>query len=101
IKKHFPDIPLGTIKTTLRREAQRGADNISLPRSGAPRKLTEEQRDQIYDTVTTDPHITMRDLLDSVDNAVKLRSLRYLLRTQKARLGYTISGHQLAKGQME
>ena len=85
IKKHFPDIPLGTIKTTLRREAQRGADNISLPRSGAPRKLTEEQRDQIYDTVTTDPHITMRDLLDSVDNAVKLRSLRYLLREMNKR----------------
>ncbi|KAJ0135309.1 hypothetical protein HZ326_20819 [Fusarium oxysporum f. sp. albedinis] len=85
IKKHFPDIPLGTIKTTLRREAQLGADNISLPRSGAPRKLTEEQRDQIYDTVTTDPHITMRDLLDSVDNAVKLRSLRYLLREMNKR----------------
>ncbi|WKT54047.1 hypothetical protein QSH57_004631 [Fusarium oxysporum f. sp. vasinfectum] len=121
IKKQYPEIPLGTIKTTLRREAQRGADNASRPRSGAPRKLTEEQRDQIYDTITTDPHVTMRDLLESVDNAVKLRSLGYLLRemnkrkwmqkktrgsnaatgTQKAHLGHTISGYRLAKGQME
>ncbi|KAH6879841.1 hypothetical protein B0T10DRAFT_372595, partial [Thelonectria olida] len=69
------DIPLSTIKTTCRREAKRGSENQSLPRSGAPRKLSEEQRDQIYDTVTSNPHITQRDLLESVDNAVKVRSL--------------------------
>ncbi|KAF5234251.1 hypothetical protein FAUST_7711 [Fusarium austroamericanum] len=76
----FPEIPKSTIRSTVKSEEKRGEDNLTLPRSGAPRKLTEEQRDQIFDTVTTDPHITIRDLLDSVDNAVKARSLRYLLR---------------------
>lgn len=80
VHKAFPEVPIGTIKTTCRREAQRGTENTSLPRSGAPRKLTAEQRDQIYETITTTPHIPMRDLLDSVDNAIKLRSIRYLLR---------------------
>ncbi|KAJ0128638.1 Uncharacterized protein HZ326_28271 [Fusarium oxysporum f. sp. albedinis] len=40
IKKHFPDIPVGTIKTTLRREAQRGADNIPA----AIRRATQAYR---------------------------------------------------------
>ena len=80
IAKIHPDIPRSTIITTCRREAIR-ADNASRLRTGAPRKLTAEQRDQIYDTVThTNPHITNRDLLDSVDNVVKERSIQYLLR---------------------
>jgi len=80
IHKIHPEIPLGTIKTTIRREALR-VDNQTRPRSGAPRRITEEQRDQIYDTVThTNPHISYKDLLDSVDNVVKERSLRGLLR---------------------
>lgn len=74
------EIPYSTIRTTCQREASR-INNCSRPRPGAPRKLTEEQRDQIYDTVTyQNPHISHKDLLVSVDNAVKERSLRYLLR---------------------
>lgn len=81
----FPEIPKSTIRSTVKSEEKRGEDNLTLPRSGAPRKLTEEQRDQIFNTVTTDPHITIRGLLDSVDNAVKARSLRYLLREMNKR----------------
>ncbi|KAH7119228.1 hypothetical protein EDB81DRAFT_667541 [Dactylonectria macrodidyma] len=80
INKHVLEILLSRNKTSLRREAQRGADNISLPRSGAPQKLTEDQRDQTYDTVTTNPHVAMRDLLDFVDNVIQLHPLRCLLR---------------------
>ncbi|KAJ0135773.1 hypothetical protein HZ326_21206 [Fusarium oxysporum f. sp. albedinis] len=83
IKKHFPETHLDTTKTTLRRKAQRVPDSISLPRSDAPPKLTEEQRDRIYNTVTTDPHVTMEHLLDPVGNVIKLSSLRYLLREMK------------------
>jgi transposase len=80
IHKLHPEIPLGTIKSTLRREATR-LDNQSRPRSGGPRKLTETQRDLIYDTVAhTNPSISHKDLLDLVDNAVKVRSLQDLLR---------------------
>ncbi len=39
-------------------------------------KLSEEQRDYIYDLVTfQDPHLKTRDLLAAVDNAVKDRAM--------------------------
>ncbi|EEU33493.1 uncharacterized protein NECHADRAFT_56571, partial [Fusarium vanettenii 77-13-4] len=69
------EVPLRTIKTTIYREEKRGAENHSLPRLGAPRKLTEEQRDQIYNALTTNPNLTHRDLLKSIDNAIKEYSL--------------------------
>ncbi|KAJ0129920.1 Uncharacterized protein HZ326_26973 [Fusarium oxysporum f. sp. albedinis] len=101
IQKHFPEVPLGTIKTTLRREAQLlfilrssagEGGSPDFPTTTQSRKYipttirrASQERDQIFDTVTTDPHLTMRDLLDSVDNVVKLRSLRYLLREMNKR----------------
>lgn len=85
IHERYPDIPLSTIRSTVKREEAR-KDNLSRPRSGRPRALTEEQRDHIYDTVThTNPHISMPDLLAEVSNAVKQRSLRVLLREMDRR----------------
>lgn len=78
IHQKHPEIPLNTIKTTIRRENQR-LNNVSQPRSGRPRQLTEEQRDHLYDLTTTNPHIKMHDLLEEVDHAVKERSIRNLL----------------------
>lgn len=72
------DIPLSTIKSTVLLERKRN-DNQSRQRSGAPRKLTEEQRDHIYDLSVHKPHIKIRHLLDEVDNVVKERSIRGLL----------------------
>jgi transposase len=79
IKAMHPDIPLGTIKTTIRRERTR-VDNISKPRSGRPHQLTEEQRDHIHDLSQSRPHIKIKDLLAKVDQTVKKRSLQGLLR---------------------
>lgn len=80
IHKHHPEIKLCTIKSTLQKEKKRD-NNKSQSRSGAPRKLTEEDRDHIYDTINhTNPQIQHRDLLREVDNKIKTRSLRYLLR---------------------
>lgn len=80
IHKIHPEIPVSTIQTTIRREAVR-RDNQSRPRSGAPKKLSEEQRDRIYDIVTHEkPHISTEDLLKEVNHAIKERALRYLLR---------------------
>ncbi|QSS52475.1 hypothetical protein I7I53_08120 [Histoplasma capsulatum var. duboisii H88] len=78
IHTRHPEIPLGTIKTTIQREASR-LNNESKPRSGAPYKLTEEQRDNLYSQILENPHTTQQDLLASVDNAIKVRSLRKLL----------------------
>jgi transposase len=79
IKAMHPEIPLGTIKTTIRRERTR-VDNISKPRSGRPHQLTEEQRDHIYDLSQSRPHIKIQDLLAEIDQTVKKRSIQGLLR---------------------
>ncbi|OQD73319.1 hypothetical protein PENANT_c211G08730 [Penicillium antarcticum] len=49
-KQRFPDIPRSTIQYTLTQEAKR-QKHESLPRSNTPRKLTEADRDHIYDTM--------------------------------------------------
>jgi hypothetical protein len=41
-----PDIPISTIKSTVLLERKRN-DNQSRQHSGAPQKLTEEQRDNV------------------------------------------------------
>jgi hypothetical protein len=67
IQKHaFPNIPLSTIHYTLRQEAKR-CHGISIARSGAPRKLTEEYRDRVYEAIQNNPSITREDLLAEVD----------------------------------
>jgi hypothetical protein len=73
------EIPLSTIKTTIRKEAIR-KDNVTLPRSGAPRKISEEERDHIYDLTTQDPHIKMRELFDEVSTPLTKKTMQRLLR---------------------
>ena len=80
IHKIHSDITISTIKTTCRRGKSR-IDNKSKPRSGAPRKLSEEQRDHLYNiAIYQNPYIKHRDLLEEVDRAIKKRSLQGLLR---------------------
>ncbi len=74
------DIPLSTIKTTCYREANR-VNNQSKQRSGAPRKLSDEQRDHFYNlAVHQNPHIKNRELVDKIDETVKKRSIQRLFR---------------------
>jgi hypothetical protein len=54
------EILLGTIKTTIRREVIR-KENVTLPQSGAPQKISKEEQDHIYDLTTQDAHIKMRE----------------------------------------
>jgi hypothetical protein len=49
------EIPLSTIKYTIRKEAIRNK-NQSIPRSGVPHKISEEERDHIYDLAIHEPH---------------------------------------------
>lgn len=79
IHKRYPHIPLSTITSTVRLEKQR-QNNVSRPRAGAPRKLTEEQRDRIYELVTQDPYIKYKDLLAEVDHVVQTKSIKRLIR---------------------
>jgi hypothetical protein len=52
IKAKHPEIARTSIANTRRQEALR-LDNKSQPRSGPPRVITDEQRDILYETVTT------------------------------------------------
>jgi transposase len=78
IHRKYPEIPISTIQTTCRRERIR-QDNQTRPRIGAPRKLSEQQRDHIYDTIQQNPHVMIPDLLAEVDHVVKKRSIQRLL----------------------
>ncbi|KAH6645442.1 hypothetical protein BKA67DRAFT_585049, partial [Truncatella angustata] len=83
-----PDIKLSTIKGYITREAAiaRRADDYNPLRRGPKRKLTEEDRDRIYDIIHhEDPYIkhhnsSDNNLLREVDDKVKLTSLRNHLR---------------------
>lgn len=83
IHQLHPEVPVSTIRYTIKKESDR-SDNKSMSRPGQPRKLTEAQRKQIYETVTSsNPNISNSELLASVGNAVKLRSLQYVLREMR------------------
>jgi hypothetical protein len=75
----YQDLPLGTIKYTIYKESAR-KDNKSLPRSGAPRKISEEEQDHIYDLSIHDPHIKIRELQDEVSTPITKQTIRRLLR---------------------
>ena len=78
IHARYPHIPLSTIKTTIYREPTR-SNNVSRPRSGQPRRLTEEYRDRIWDKIETEPHTKENNLLSEVDYVVRKRSIQRLL----------------------
>lgn len=59
---------------TLREEKNR-LNNHSRPRCGGPRKLTEEDRDRVYDAIMQNPSIKREDLLAEVDYKVKATSI--------------------------
>lgn len=83
IHQIHPEVPISTIRYTIKKEADR-SDNKSISRPGQPRKLSEEQRRRIYETVTKEnTSITNRELLASVDNAVKVRALQYFLKEMR------------------
>ncbi|KAJ9481790.1 hypothetical protein VN97_g11671 [Penicillium thymicola] len=75
IQKHaYPNIPLSTIHYTLRQESKR-AHGVSISRPGGLRKLTEEDRDRVYDAIQSRPDIKYEDLLAEVVHKVKAISI--------------------------
>lgn len=80
IQHEFPNVPRSTIVTTCRREALRGQRNITRPRSGRPRNLTDFDRDMIFDAIQGNPSIKYNALLDLVDHKIGRETLRKLLK---------------------
>jgi len=79
IHARYKEIPYSTIRTTCQREPSR-TNNQSKPRIGGPRKISEEQRDHLYDVTNRNPHAKNEDLLKEVDNVCKKRTIQRLLR---------------------
>lgn len=84
IYRAHPEIPRGTIRTTIYREHHR-VDNKTKPRSGRPRKITEEERDHLLDLTTSNPHIKYKDLVNEVDAEVSKRTVRRLFQEMRIR----------------
>lgn len=74
IHQKYPQIPLGTIKTTLLRGNIR-LNNVSRPPTGGRRRLTEEHRDRVWELAEYQPHTKIDELVDEVDHVVKKRSI--------------------------
>lgn len=79
IKERYPEIPLGTIRSTIRSEATR-KDNESKPRSGRPKGLTDEQCNRLIQLASSNPQIKLSELVAAVDGAVQRRTIQRLLR---------------------
>jgi hypothetical protein len=73
------EIPISTIKYTVKKEAIRN-NNQSLSRTGTPRKLSEEDRDHLFDlAINQDPHTKIRELRNEVENRVHKDTVGMLL----------------------
>lgn len=73
-KKRFPDIPRSTIQYTLTQESKQ-QNQKSLSRPGQPRKLSETQRNRIWEICEDNPSVLTEDLLSKVDFKVHRQSI--------------------------
>jgi transposase len=78
IHQRHPEIPLGTIRSTIRREKDRD-DNKTAPRSGRPRKITEEQLDRLRDLSASTPDMKYKDLMKEIGADIHKRTLQRTL----------------------
>ncbi|CZS92493.1 uncharacterized protein RAG0_03093 [Rhynchosporium agropyri] len=82
IHRKYPEIPLSTIRLTIKTYLFGTTDFISKPRVRRPRALPEEQRDHMHDIINhSNPYIKMRDLLREVNDSCKERCMQSLLRS--------------------
>lgn len=58
---------------------------VSKPRSGRPKKLTEEDKQRLLNVIEDNPRVTHEDLLSEVSHKVKIDSIRRLLNCENLR----------------
>lgn len=78
------ELAYSTVRSTIEAAKKRASSQASLPRQGAPRAVTEDQRDAIYEAVTTNLNITFADLQAEAEDA-SIRTIRRLLREMNIR----------------
>jgi hypothetical protein len=84
IKAKHPEIARTTIANTCRQESKR-LNNVSQPRPGPPRVITEEQRDMLYDEAISAPSISYEALQAQVALTASIRSIKRLLQEMNIR----------------
>jgi hypothetical protein len=95
IQKKHPEIPYSTIRNTCVKEATRV--NVSQPRAGAPRVITEDERNSLLETVTLTleisyealraqecPNAAMKQLLQEMNIRKWIRLQRPALKPEHA-----------------
>jgi len=84
IHKVHPEIPYSTIRDTCRKEAER-LNNFSKPQLGAPRVITEEERDSLLETVILTPKISYEALRAQECPNASMRAMKQLLQEMNIR----------------
>jgi transposase len=79
IHKAHPEIPISTIRNTIKKEQER-VNQCSLPRSGQPQKVTSEQKENLIQLTKTNPHITLYELQESVNMRCSKTTIRRVFR---------------------
>ncbi|KAJ5982151.1 hypothetical protein N7451_012251 [Penicillium sp. IBT 35674x] len=85
IHDRYPSIPIATIKTTVLRANQKGPTQETLPRSGPPKKLNDEDRENIHRAIDTNPRVKYDDLLATVDYRVRRQTIYKFLKEENRR----------------
>ena len=82
-EKH-PEIPYSTIASTCQKERER-LNNVSKPRCGAPRVITEEERDSLLETVLLTPELLYEALRAQECPNASIRAMKQLLQEMNIR----------------
>ncbi|KAJ5938323.1 hypothetical protein N7466_001457 [Penicillium verhagenii] len=85
IHDRYPSIPISTIKSTWLRSNQKGPSQETLPRSGPPKKLNEEDKENILQAIDDNPCVKYDELLATVDHKVCRDTMWRLLREENKR----------------
>lgn len=78
-------LPKSTVQYTVTKAKERTANQESLPRQGAPRVISEDQRDALLEAVTLTPEMTYEALRAQEAPNASIRSIKLLFQEMNIR----------------
>ena len=85
--KRYLHIPISTIKTTIRRSSIRGLRQETLPRSGTPQKLTNDEKSLLFQAIEENPRIKHSELLALVNYKVSRQTISRIFQSANHQIG--------------
>lgn len=98
--QEHPDIPVGTIRTTIARK-QLCDNNGTRPRSDMPQKLNEEHRNRLREVLTSNPKATNKKSLETIGYAVQKRTMQRVVQELKVEKKKEQKGQQKKPAESE